>query len=504
MLKGMHLIAGEWVDNNDQFESDPADGPSHKFASGTRDHVNQAAEAAENAFAYFSQTSRKDRAALLRCIADKIEELGDAITQIGCQETGYPSARLEMERGRTAGQLKYFADIIEQKDFLDCRHTPALPDRTPLPRPDIRLIQRAVGPVAVFGASNFPLAFSVLGGDTASALAAGCPVVVKGHPAHPGTGELAAQAINNAIRELGLEPGIFSLIQDSPASGHTVGTALVQHPLIKAIGFTGSHRGGRALYNLCASREEPIPFFGELGSINPGFVYPHALASRGEQIAEGWAQSLTLGVGQFCTNPGVMILPDNAHTENFVQTTKNTLTAIEKQIMLTEGIAHTYNTTVAELKNNTDLTEIYCSPNNDRNASPAFYVTTADTFLQNRKISEEVFGPCGIAVIASDIKQYIDLATNLEGQLTTTLHIDSEDIDQAEGLIRILERKSGRILANNFSTGVEVCDAMVHGGPYPASTNFGATSVGGLAIRRFLRPVSYQNMPAELLPEDLK
>lgn len=501
MFKGKHLIGGEWVSGTAEFESSPVIGPGHKFALGTKEDVDKAVHSAEDAFLHYSRLSGDERAAFLRTIARKIDELGEAITEIGCQETGYPAARLETERARTTGQLNYFADIIEKTDYLDCRHTVAQPDRQPIPRPDIRLMQRPVGPVAVFGASNFPLAFSVAGGDTASALAAGCSVVVKGHPAHPGTGELAAQAIDLAIKETGIHPGVFSLIQDSPVNGFEASTALVEHPYIKAVGFTGSLKAGRALFNLCANREEPVPFFGELGSINPGFVFPHALAARGKEIAEGWASSLTLGVGQFCTNPGIMVLPAGEDADNFIEAAKNALSTIDKQPMLTEGIAIAYTRAVEALKDHKELTVAFTSTNEGRFATPGLFVTTGEKFLNSRELSEEVFGPCGIIVIADNLEEFTIISKNIEGQLTCTLHMNEEDSESAASLLPILERKAGRLIANNFPTGVEVCDAMVHGGPYPASTNFGATSVGGLAIRRFLRPVSYQNFPEQLLPE---
>ncbi len=302
---GRHLIAGAWVGTPETFRSEPASGPAHDFSAGTPALVDSACEAAEEAFWTYGYSSREARAAFLDAIADEIEARGAAITEIGTQETGLPAVRLEGERGRTTGQLRLFAFHIREGDYLDRRLDKALPDRKPLPRPEIRLIERPIGPVAVFGASNFPLAFSTAGGDTAAALAAGCPVVVKGHSAHPGTGEIVAEAVNAARERLGLHPGVFSLIQGGSRS---VGEALVQHPRIKAVGFTGSLTGGRALFNLCAARPEPIPFFGELGSVNPMFLLPAAVAARGAAIGEGWAGSLTMGAGQFCTNPGIAVI----------------------------------------------------------------------------------------------------------------------------------------------------------------------------------------------------
>uniref|UniRef100_UPI00117DE618 aldehyde dehydrogenase family protein n=1 Tax=Pelomonas sp. KK5 TaxID=1855730 RepID=UPI00117DE618 len=304
-LHGRHFIAGERIAGDERFASTPASGPSHRFCVGTPALVEQACQAADAAFESFSASSREQRATLLDTIADEIDARADAITGIGSQETGLPTARLVGERGRTVGQLRLFATHIRQGDYLDRRHDAALPDRQPLPRPELRLMQRPIGPVAVFGASNFPLAFSVAGGDTASALAAGCPVVVKGHSAHPGTSEIVAEAILAAVAHCGIHPGVFSLIQ---GGRRDVGEALVRHPLIRAVGFTGSLGGGRALFDLCAARPDPIPFFGELGSVNPMFLLPAAVDARGAQLGAGWAGSLTMGAGQFCTNPGIAVV----------------------------------------------------------------------------------------------------------------------------------------------------------------------------------------------------
>ncbi|MBL9055021.1 MAG: aldehyde dehydrogenase family protein, partial [Rhodobacteraceae bacterium] len=335
MLTGHHLIAGQWVAGDATFLSSPASGPALPFAVGTPAHVDAAVQGAEAAFASFSALTRDQRAAFLDRIADEIEARGAEITAIGTSETGLPAARLEGERGRTTGQLRLFAAHIRKGDYLDRRFDAALPDRQPAPRPEIRMMQRPIGPVAVFGASNFPLAFSTAGGDTASALAAGCPVVVKGHSAHPGTGEIVAQAIDAAIKALGLHPGVFSLVQGGKRD---VGEALVQHPLIKAVGFTGSLGGGRALFDLCARRPEPIPFFGELGSVNPMFLMPAALAARGTALAAGWAGSLTMGAGQFCTNPGIAVVIDGPDAQAFIAAAKEAVGKVGAQTMLTDGI----------------------------------------------------------------------------------------------------------------------------------------------------------------------
>lgn len=498
---GKHLIAGRWISGDATFASDPAHGPVHQFSVGTPVLVDQAVQAAEEAFWSYGYTTRQERADFLNAIADEIEARGDAITEIGTQETGLPEARLQGERGRTTGQLRLFASHILDGEYLDRRHDVALPDRAPLPRPDLQMVQRPIGPVAVFGASNFPLAFSTAGGDTASALAAGCPVVVKSHPAHPGTAEIIAEAIHAAIDKTGMAPGVFSMVHDGP--DYSVGAALVQHPLIKAVGFTGSLRGGRALFDLCAQRDEPIPFFGELGSVNPMFMMPHALATRGADIATAWAGSLTMGAGQFCTNPGVVVAIKGADTDAFIAAAKQALEPMGPQTMLTDGIAAAFRAGRDRIAATAGVQAVLTSMCDQRTATPNVFATTGDAWLKNDTLGEEVFGPLGLIVVVDDLDQMRAVAQSLHGQLTCTLHMDDIDTAAARSLMPILERKAGRVLANGFPTGVEVSDAMVHGGPYPASTNFGATSVGTMAIRRFLRPVCYQNMPADLLPQDL-
>lgn len=497
---GQHWIAGEKVATEARFAASPARGATHEFSVGTPDLVARACEAAEAAFWSFGYSSRAERAALLYAIADAIEDRAEAITRIGSAESGLPEARLEGERGRTTGQLRLFADHILKGNYLDRRNDAALPDRVPLPRPDLKMVQRPIGPVAVFGASNFPLAFSVAGGDTAAALAAGCPVVVKGHSAHPGTSELVADAIAEAIAAQGMDPGIFSLIQ---GGRRDVGEALVTDPRIRAVGFTGSLAGGRALFDLCVSRPDPIPFFGELGSVNPMFILPAATSARGAQIAQGWAASLTMGAGQFCTNPGIAVVIDGPDAEAFTNAAQAALQPIGAQVMLTDGIAEAYRNGRDRVRASAGVREVLTSVCDLRNATPYLFATTGDEWLANHALGEEVFGPLGLIVTVRDVAQMEEVARSLEGQLTCTLHLDDGDTNLARRLMPVLERKAGRVLANGFPTGVEVCDTMVHGGPYPASTNFGHTSVGTLSIRRFLRPVCYQNMPDTLLPQDL-
>ncbi|WP_299141145.1 aldehyde dehydrogenase (NADP(+)) [uncultured Tateyamaria sp.] len=486
-----NLIAGQWVGSDDTFLSSPTQGEGTAFACGTPALVADACAAAEDAFWSYGYTPRATRAAFLDAIADEIEARADDLTRTGTHETGLPAARLDGERGRTTGQLRLFASHIRDGAHLDLRHDPALPDRAPLPRPDLKLVQRPIGPVAVFGASNFPLAFSTSGGDTAAALAAGCPVVVKGHPAHPGTGEIVAAAIDAARVKQALHPGVFSFVHDG---GIAVGRALAQDPHIKAVGFTGSLRGGRALFDLCAARPEPIPFFGELGSVNPMFLLPHALADRASDIATGWAASLTMGAGQFCTNPGIAVVP-SAHVDAFCAAAAQALATVAPQTMLTDGICAAFHSGRDAIAATPGVTAVLTADAQGRAVSPHLYRVSAASFAANPTLAHEVFGPLGLVITVDDAADMHDLARALDGQLTATLHMDMGDRDMADGLLRILERKAGRVLINGFPTGVEVADAMVHGGPYPASTNFGATSVGTLSIRRFLRPVCYQNLP---------
>ena len=499
MIIGKHLVAGDWVGSEARFTSSPAHGPSHDFDIGTPELVDQACKAAEEAFWSYGYSSREDRAKFLNAIADEIDARGEAITEIGTQETGLPEARLKGERGRTVGQLRLFASHILAGDYLDKRHDAALPDRQPLPRPDLKLVQRPIGPVAVFGASNFPLAFSTAGGDTAAALAAGCPVVVKGHSAHPGTGDIVAQAILAAIKACGVHPGVFGQIQ---GGDRKVGQAVVEHPLIKAVGFTGSLAGGRALFDLCAARPEPIPFFGELGSVNPMFLLPAAMTSRAEAIGKGWAGSLTMGAGQFCTNPGIAVVIEGREAEAFIQATVAGLGDVGPQTMLTDGIAQAYQKGRDVIRGTAGVREVLTTTCDLRNATPYLFVTTGQDWLDNEVLGEEVFGPLGLVVTVKDEAEMLAIARSLQGQLTATLHMDDGDVALGQKLMPVLERKAGRILTNGFPTGVEVSDTMVHGGPYPASTNFGATSVGTMSIRRFLRPVCYQNMPDALMPGD--
>lgn len=499
-------IAGKILEEGPVFENDPVSGEPVSIVAGTVALVEQAAKAAADAFKSYGRATRAQRAELLRAIAEEIDARGALITATGTAETGLPTARLEGERGRTVGQLRLFAEYIEKGDYLDLRHDTALPDRAPLPRPDLRLMQRPLGPVAIFGASNFPLAFSTAGGDTASALAAGCPVVVKGHPGHPGTAAIVAEAIDAAVARCGLHPGTFSQVNDGgPGNGgadsRAVGAALVQSPYIKAVGFTGSLGGGRALFDLACRREEPIPFFGELGSINPVFILPAAARNRAAELGSQWAGSVSMGVGQFCTNPGVVVMPAE-YTEAFEAAAIDALSQVPASPMLTAGIADAYHKGLKSLVDHAQVRVVQAADSHGREAAPALLAVSAADFLKNPDLSHEVFGPVGILIAASSDDDMHAIAQSLEGQLTVTLQLDDADHALAADLLPELEEKAGRILCNGFPTGVEVADAMMHGGPYPASTNVATTSVGTLAIRRFLRPVSYQNFPEALLPSE--
>ncbi len=498
MFKNVSLVAGKWLGSDQKYQNEPVSGLADSFAIGTVEMVNLACEAAEEAFWSYGYSTADERASFLEEVANQIDARGTEITKTGMKETGLPQARLEGERGRTISQLRMFAQHIKTGKHLDYLNDKALPERAPIPRPDLHLIQRPIGPIAIFGASNFPLAFSSAGGDTAAALAAGCPVVVKAHPAHPGIADLIAQAFNAAIKATGVHPGVFSQVNDG---GHIVGETLVKHPLIRAVGFTGSLQAGRALFDIAAARPEPIPFFGELGSTNPMFIMPKAIAMRGDEIATGWAGSITMGAGQFCTNPGVAVVLDGPLATQFAQTTAVALNDTAPQTMLTHGIAEAFQRGCHHIASKSGVKAVLTSENRNRTAVPQLFTTTAANWLAQDALQKEVFGPMAILIVAKNMNEMREIAHSLEGQLTCTLHLESADLKDAKTLMPVLERKAGRLLANGFPTGVEVCDSMVHSGPYPASTNFGATSVGTMAIRRFLRPVCFQNMPVELLPK---
>ena len=473
------------------------------FADSSLQQVDGACTLAGAAFDEFRAAPLEARAALLEGIADQLLELGDLLIARAMAETGLPRPRLEGERARTAGQLRMFAAVVRSGHFLGLTQDTALPERAPLPRPDLRLRRIPVGPVAVFGASNFPLAFSVAGGDTASALAAGCPVVAKAHPSHPGTSELAGLAIQRAVAASGLPGGVFSLLH---GHRHEIGGALAEHPAICAIGFTGSRAGGLSLVRLAACRRVPVPVYAEMSSINPVFLLPGALQARGAAIAKGFADSLTLGTGQFCTQPGLVFTLEGPATEHFLDVAAETLEHKASTPMLNEGICTAYARGAAALREQArvKLKARGLEGTGGLSGRPHLFTTDLLSFQAHPELAEELFGPSSLVVLCRTEAELLAAAEALEGQLTATLQIDAADYPLAAKLLPALERKAGRILANGFPTGVEVSYAMVHGGPFPATADGRSTSVGATAIERFLRPVCYQALPQDLLPTELR
>jgi len=465
------------------------------------EQIDRACRLAADAFDTFRATTSEQRARFLDAIAEQILAIGDSLIERAMAESGLPRARLEGERGRTVGQLKLFADLLREGSWQDLRIDSALPERAPLPRPEMRMRLIGVGPVAVFGASNFPLAFSVAGGDTASSLAAGCPVVLKAHPSHPGTSELVARAVVKAVAACGLPAGVFALLT---GTGNALGQALVAHPAIQAVGFTGSRAGGLALMQIAAARPQPIPVYAEMSSINPLFLLPHALASRAEQIGAGFAGSLVMGVGQFCTNPGLVLALEGEGLDRFAASATAALRAAPAATMLGAGIAASYRSGVQALAGHGAVSTLAQNEHEEGKGAAALFRTSGAAFLAEHALHAEVFGPASLIVVCRDMAELRAVADILEGQLTATLQIDEGDYPDAAALLPVLERKVGRILVNGFPTGVEVSTAMVHGGPFPATSDGRSTSVGTGAITRFLRPVCYQNMPQALLPVVLR
>ena len=502
LLIGQQAISGQQADIQ---AVNPATGEklSPAYPGGSKAEVEQACALAEAAFDSYRETGLKARATFLETIAAEIEGIGDELVERAMAETGLPRPRIEGERGRTCGQLRLFASVVRAGEWLDVRIDPAMPDREPLPRADLRQRHIGLGPVAVFGASNFPLAFSVAGGDTASALAAGCPVVVKGHSAHPGTSELVGRAIQRAVAACKLPEGVFSLLF---GSGKEIGQALVADPRIQAVGFTGSRSGGTALMATAQARPQPIPVYAEMSSINPVFLLPEALKARGKAIAEGFVGSLNMGAGQFCTNPGLVIAVEGPELDAFVAAAGEAVKGSAGQTMLTPGIHDAYQQGVGRLASHAKVTEVARGQAGET-AHPCqagLFVTQAEAFLSDPALQEEVFGSTSLVIACADAQEVARVAAQLEGQLTITLQMDDGDLATAKQLLPTLERKAGRILANGWPTGVEVCHAMVHGGPYPATSDSRTTSVGSAAIFRFLRPVCYQALPEGLLPEAIR
>jgi NADP-dependent aldehyde dehydrogenase len=477
--------------------------PAYFHASS--DDVDKAAKLAAAAFRVYGAWPAKRRAAFLRRIAEIFEANANAIIERAGLETALPAARLQGETARTCGQLRLFASLIEEGWWLGARIDHAAPDRKPAPKPDVRSMLIPVGPVAVFSSSNFPLAFSVAGGDTASALAAGCPVILKPHQGHPGTSELVALLINQAARESEAPEGVFSMLY---GAGREVGMALVKHPLIKAVGFTGSRAGGRALMDAAAARPEPIPVYAEMGSINPVFLLSGALEKSAENLATGLHASVTLGVGQFCTNPGLIFAPAGSATGSFLNKLETLMAGTPPGTMLTPSICEEYRAGLERFSKTAGVklatTQSSSQGAKDGQGSAALFVSEATTFLKTPELMEEVFGPSTLVVQCGTRAEMLAAAEKLEGQLTATVHGTEEDLKAHADLLAILRTKAGRLLFNGFPTGVEVCHAMVHGGPYPATADGRSTSVGTRAIERFARPVCYQNFPDTALPDELK
>jgi 2,5-dioxopentanoate dehydrogenase len=508
LLTGEMLIAGEAVRGSERplRGVDPSTGQEldPPFPGGTKADVERACAQAWEAFDTYRETGLEQRANFLEAIAEQILGVGDPLIERTCAESGLPRGRIEGERGRTVGQLRLFAAVVREGSWIEARVDPADPERTPLPRADIRQRHIAVGPVAVFGASNFPLAFSIAGGDTASAFAAGCPVVAKAHPAHPGTSELVARAVHAAVAHCGLPPGIFSLLHDS---GYEVGGALVADPRIKAVGFTGSRRGGIALMNIAQSRPEPIPVYAEMSSINPVFLLPAALAARGAVIGKAFVSSLTMGAGQFCTNPGLVFALEGPGLDAFLEAARDGVASSPSMTMLTPGIHAAYVAGVGKLAKNGRLHLVAKGvepPAGSYQGQVALFEVDAEGFAADPEVQEEVFGASSVLVRCKDVATMCQLLEGMEGQLTATIQMDSADLEHARTLLPTLERKVGRILVNGWPAGVEVGHAMVHGGPYPSTSDGRTTSVGTLAIRRFLRPVAYQDFSQDLLPDALQ
>jgi 2,5-dioxopentanoate dehydrogenase len=476
------------------------------FSSATLQDVDRAAQLATEAFTSYSQTSGKTRAAFLRDIADGFDVHRDALVERAHLETALPLPRLTSELTRTASQFRMFAGVVEEGSWVQARIDPAIPDRQPLPRPDLRSMLRPLGPVAVFGASNFPLAFSVGGGDTASALAAGCPVIVKAHSAHPGTSELAAHVIGQAARYRLLHPGIFSMLFDA---GIEIGMALVRHPSIRAVAFTGSLRGGRAVMDAAAARPDPVPCFCEMSSGNPVFILSSALRKAPAALAKSLFGSFTLGAGQMCTKPGVVFVTRNPTSHAFLEELRTLVEQAEPFTLLTGGIAREYGRTTQARSGKISIAAEAQLPKDDQNGAPyhvaaKLFTATLEELMDNPELADEVFGPDTLVVNCERTEDYLRAARSLSGHLTASIFGDEEDLAANRELIEILEQKAGRLIFNGFPTGVEVAQAMIHGGPYPSTSDPRFTSVGGQAIYRFARPVCFQNFPQTSLPPELQ
>ncbi|QHI35305.1 Alpha-ketoglutaric semialdehyde dehydrogenase [Kordia antarctica] len=473
------------------------------YTEATSDEISEAVELAAEAFKTYNKISGKKKAVFLNAIADEILALDDKLVKTYMSESGLPEGRAKGERGRTIGQLRTFAVLLEEGSWVEARIDPAQPDRKPNPRVDLRKMSIPIGPVVVFGASNFPLAYSTAGGDTASALASGCPVIVKSHPMHAGTGELVASAIAKAAQKTGMPNGVFSNLN---SSGIEVGQQLVEHPKVKAVGFTGSIRGGRALFDLAAKRPEPIPVFAEMGSINPVILLPKALEEKAASWGKTYASSITLGTGQFCTNPGLILGIKSDSLTKFIQTLSEEIVTIAPQCMLHPNIYKSFknNKSKAQKQNNVKTIANVDKAVAENYAQQAVATVDGKTFLENSALHEEVFGPFSLVVQCEDASQLEEIIANLEGQLTGTIISEKNEVAQHQNIVNALAQRVGRIIFNGVPTGVEVVPSMLHGGPYPASTDSRFTAVGRDSIKRWVRPFSYQDWPNNLLPDELK
>ncbi|SHF91064.1 NADP-dependent aldehyde dehydrogenase [Fodinibius roseus] len=502
-ITGKHLIGKTLSsEGNTDFRAvNPATGEEIEgsFSDATAGEVDEAIQKAESAFRNYRKRPGKEQATFLEKIGEEIMALEDLLIRRCMRETGLPEGRLEGERKRTVNQLKLFAELLRDGSWVDAR----IDRGASAAKPDVRRMQMPLGPVGIFGASNFPLAFSVAGGDTASALAAGCSVVMKAHPAHPGTCELVGRAIMKAAKDAGMPDGVFSLIH---GRSHETGQAIVRHPLIKAIGFTGSFKGGKAIYDTAVRRDEPIPVFAEMGSTNPVFLLPGALKERGGEVAEGLTNSVNLGVGQFCTKPGLVAYEDSDDARAFQQRVAEQFQTSEVGTMLTPGIHSAYQEGLEQLLRQDGVQLVTTGKEGTSHTAGQPYLLQVDAqqFLASDVLEEEVFGPSTLTITAGGKQDLIEIAESLEGHLTATLHGTEEDLKAYEDLVAVLERKVGRLIFNGYPTGVEVGHAMMHGGPFPATTDVRTTSVGTAAIRRFSRPICYQDFSQETLPAALK
>ena len=473
------------------------------FTEASDAEISEALALAKDAFGEFRAMSGERKGAFLDAIADEILALDDKLIQVFMNESGLPEGRAKGERGRTMLQLHTFANLVREGSWVEARIDTAIPDRTPIPKSDLRKMNIGIGPIVVFGASNFPLAYSTAGGDTASALAAGCPVIVKSHPMHAGTGELVASAIIKAAEKTGMPNGVFSNLN---SRGIEVGTELVKHSIVKGVGFTGSIRGGRALLDLAAKRSEPIPVFAEMGSINPVVLMPNYLKNNVESVATTYAGSITLGSGQFCTNPGLILGVKSEALTSFIEALGNKITDIEPMCMLHPTIASNYMKGKTKLleQNGTSIVNHSIKTSDPNYAQQGIATVDGITFLKNPHLHEEVFGPFSLVVQCEDLDQVAHIIEELDGQLTGTILTENSEITDRPDIVRAMQDRVGRLVFNSVPTGVEVCPSMLHGGPYPASTDSRFTAVGSDSIQRWVRPVSYQDWPNTLLPDELK